>query len=67
MTEQDRAQKCINNKDTYLVCFNCANKYSKNKPYNDVLTMRNSECYICQQHKMVGPSYKLFGHYKRNF
>jgi len=61
--EEKRALECIN-RGNFWVCTDCANKYSKNPPYGSVLTMHNNTCYICEQHKMVGPSYKLFGYYQ---
>jgi len=62
--EEKRALECVN-RGNFWVCKECADKYSKNPLYDDILTMRNNECYIYQQYKMVGPSYKLFGYYIR--
>lgn len=61
-TQASNAFKC-NNGGSYLVCFDCAEKYSKQDPYKHTITMRNHECYICGEHKKVGPSRKLFGLY----
>lgn len=62
MNEKSRADKC-NNGASQWVCSDCASKYSIREPYQYTITMHNDECYICKQHKVVGPSRKLFGLY----
>ena len=44
-------------------CFECANKYSENPPYDSYLTCRRGKCEICQETKIIAPAYKLFGYY----
>jgi len=61
-TEQ-RIQQCIDG-DNHWVCFECARTHSKNPPYGHLLTMHMATCDICECHKPVGPSYKLFGSYR---
>lgn len=61
--QQKRIDECIAGK-SHWICFPCANKYSKNPPYNDILTVSEGTCYICHTKTVIGPSRKLFGHYK---
>ena len=53
--------------ENHPVCAKCAKEYSNNPPYEDVYTAKSKRCYICKDIKSVGPSYKLFGFYKRTF
>jgi len=61
--QQEQAQKCIDGQ-SFWVCSKCADKYSKKPPYKYPLTMHLANCDICGCYKPVGPSRKLFGHYK---
>jgi hypothetical protein len=45
-------------------CFECANRYSDNEPYDSYLTCRKGKCAICGEKKTIAPAYKLFGYYK---
>jgi len=63
MTKQERIDECCRGVSRW-VCIDCADKYSKNPPYEYPLTTHNNTCYICEEHKIVGPSRKLFGFYK---
>ena len=59
--EQKRLADHCNNGASQYVCLECAKKYSERDEYDGMLTMHNNTCYICNEHKVVGPSRKLFG------
>ena len=63
MTKKERILKCRKG-ESHWVCVDCADKYSENPPYKYPMTMHNNTCFICEEHKVVGPSRKLFGFYR---
>jgi len=63
MSKKERIDQCTKG-HSFWVCVDCADKHSTNPAYEYPLTVHNDMCYICEQHAVVGPSRKLFGHYK---
>lgn len=62
--EQTRRAEHCNNGAQHYVCSDCAAKYRTRKPYEGIMSMNNNTCYICDEHKTVGPSRKLFGFHR---
>ena len=63
MNKKERIKECQQGVSRY-VCTDCADKYSQREPYEYPMTMYNNTCYICEEHKVIGPSRKLFGFYR---
>ena len=60
MNKDSRAEKCNNGAQQY-VCFDCAKKYRTKDQAKCIIPLHNGTCFICDEHKIIGPSRKLFG------
>lgn len=63
MTKQEINKKVADG-SIYWSCFECADKYRTNKPYDGTVTVHEGICDICKQAKPITSASKLFGQHK---